>query len=147
MLKQTSEPEFGFELVRVLQQHFRFDPRSNLQSSTITALAVSNARLFAGDALGRIGLWSLPGTDFHLDEGLASACMLCSTRFGLLEKRIQYVSLWCAPVRKKADDDPLLILSCASCSAIICWRDTCSSTMPDLPGKYCTECSGMLSSI
>ncbi|EEB06686.2 beige protein [Schizosaccharomyces japonicus yFS275] len=124
-LKKT--PNWRYQLVREFQPTVGNRRSRKPLFSKITCVYMNgNARmLFTGDVQGRVFAWSLPdtGSSVHLDHSnSAETCVLCDTRFSLMEWRCQ----------------------CRACgNSNIC--NDCIVTLPNSHIKVCRECSRRIS--
>ncbi|GAA5976518.1 hypothetical protein JCM10908_005528 [Rhodotorula pacifica] len=100
-------------------------PRSGAPDTieTVSALAFAPRSLYVGTVSGKVHLFNLPPTEVHVSDSspLASACMACRSKFGLLEGRKR----------------------CSGCAGVFC--SLCTTRSVEAGGRFCAHCFSRLS--
>lgn len=93
------------------------------KTETVSALTFTSRSLYVGTVSGKVILYNLPPTEAHISDSspLASACMTCRSKFGLLEGRKR----------------------CAGCAGVFC--SLCTTRSVEAGGRFCGHCFSRLS--
>ncbi|KAG0657654.1 hypothetical protein C6P46_006308 [Rhodotorula mucilaginosa] len=93
------------------------------KSETVSSLTFTSRSLYVGTVSGKVILYNLPPTEAHISDSspLASACMTCRSKFGLLEGRKR----------------------CAGCAGVFC--SLCTTRSVEAGGRFCGHCFSRLS--
>ncbi|PWN49383.1 beach-domain-containing protein [Violaceomyces palustris] len=88
----TSKSRWKLEVLHVFEHEERVmgaTTTTKTKTPMITSLRTTRNKLFTGDELGRLYLWSLVGEAVGVPEAYSANCMnqACSKRFGVLEAR------------------------------------------------------------